>query len=685
MDELMQEFLTDTTEKLNALDLDLVRLEKNPNDAELIGRIFRLVHTVKGNCGFLGLPRLENVTHHAESVLSQYRAGTVQVTTDSVSLILQSLDRIKGIVGGIAQTGVEPAGDDRVLIDLLEMEAKARKQLPEAVNAFSAAMDDLSAKSLRIGVDTLEDMMTLMGELVLARNQLLPHMRGELHQPLQRLDKTVSALQQSMLKARMQPVGNLWGKLPRLVRDMAIDLGKKIRLDMQGGTTEIDRQVLELIRDPLTHLLRNAAGHGIEKPAARVTKGKPPEGVILLSARHEGGQVVIDVSDDGRGLDEAAILQKAIDSGLVPAARGRSLSAAQVQQLVFAPGFSTAAEVTSVSGRGVGMDVVRANIEKIGGTVELTSVAGRGAVVTMRIPLTLAIIPALVVKTDGERYAIPRNAIREVVALKRAGVHKIQRIDRAKFLPLRGQMVPLVSLQGVFGADELAAKALNPYAVILHAGGGGVFGIICDGIANAEEIVVKPLSPALQRLRLFSGNAVLGDGGVVLILDPSGIVRESHIEPAPKPAADEVAAIAHDRHPALLFRAGAGSDRAVPLEYLSRIERIDMTAVENTGGRQVIPYQDGLLPLIAYPGCAANRKRQPVLVIRDGDAQAGVIFDSVLGVVDALPDVALKQETGSGSLGSALAAGHAVDVMDAPWLIRRAREGLQNDHPDIVV
>lgn len=227
MDELMQEFLTDTTEKLGALDLDLVRLEKNPNDLELIGRIFRLVHTVKGNCGFLGLPRLENVAHHAESVLSQYRAGTLQVTTDSVSLILQSLDRIKGIVGGVAQTGVEPAGDDRALIGLLNAEAASRKQLPEAVNAFSAAMDDLSAKSLRIGVDTLEDMMTLMGELVLARNLLLPHMRGELHQPLQRLDKTVSALQQSMLKARMQPVGNLWSKLPRLVRDMAIDLGKK--------------------------------------------------------------------------------------------------------------------------------------------------------------------------------------------------------------------------------------------------------------------------------------------------------------------------------------------------------------------------------------------------------------------------------------------------------------------------
>lgn len=684
MDELMQEFLTDTTEKLGALDLDLVRLEKNPNDLDLIGRIFRLVHTVKGNCGFLGLPRLENVTHHAESVLSQYRAGTVQVTTDSVSLILQALDRIKGIVGGIAQTGVEPAGDDRALIGLLNTEASSRKPVPEAVNAFSAAMDDLSAKSLRIGVDTLEDMMTLMGELVLARNQLLPHMRGELHQPLQRLDKTVSALQQSMLKARMQPVGNLWGKLPRLVRDMAIDLGKKIRLEMQGGATEIDRQVLELIRDPLTHLLRNAAGHGIEKPAVRVANGKPPEGVILLAARHEGGQVVIEVSDDGRGLDETAILKKAVDSGLVTAARAQALSPPQVQQLVFAPGFSTAAEVTAVSGRGVGMDVVRANIEKIGGTVELSSVPGRGAVVTLRIPLTLAIIPALVVKTDGQRYAVPRNAVREVVALKRCGVHKIRRIDSAKFLDLRGQMVPLLSLQAVFGTDDLAAKALNPYAVILYAGGGGVFGIICDGIANDEEIVVKPLSPALQRLRLFSGNAVLGDGGVVLILDPSGIVRESNIEPAPKQA-DDTPAIAARRHPALLFRAGAGADRAVALEYLSRIERIDMTTVENAGGRQVIPYHDGLLPLIAYPGCAARGRRQPVLVIRDGDAQAGVIFDSVLGMVDALPDVALKQETGSGSLGSALADGHAVEVMDAPWLIRRAQEGLRHDDPDIVV
>ncbi|MDI1229345.1 MAG: chemotaxis protein CheA [bacterium] len=684
MDELMQEFLTDTTEKLNALDLDLVRLEKNPNDGELIGRIFRLVHTVKGNCGFLGLPRLENVTHHAESVLSQYRAGTVPVTTDSVSLILQSLDRIKGIVGGIAETGVEPPGEDKALIELLDMEAASKKNVPEAVSAFSAAMDDVSAKSVRISVETLEDMMTLMGELVLSRNQLLPHMTAGSKQPMQRMDKTVSALQQSMLKARMQPVGNLWGKLPRLVRDIAIDLGKKIRIDMTGGSTEVDRQVLELIRDPLMHLLRNAADHGIEKPAVRVTKGKPPEGVIHLSARHEGGQVIIDVADDGRGLDETAILQKAVEHKLIPATRARGMSPQQIQQLVFAPGFSTASEVTALSGRRVGMDVVRANIEKIGGTVELSSAAGKGAVVTMRIPLTLAIIPALVVKTDGERYAIPRNTIREVEALKRGGPHRIERINRAKFLDLRGQLVPLASLQTVFGADELAAKSLNPFVIILNAGS-GVFGIICDGISVAEEIVVKPLSPALRRLRLFSGNAVLGDGGVVLILDPSGIAREAEIEPAPKQEAKEIAAPKSNGRAALLFRAGAGSDRAVPLEHLSRIERLDMSQVEDAGGRRVIAYRNGLLPLIAYHGVKGDKKRQPVLVIRDGDAEAGLIFDSVLGVVDALPEVAVKRESGSGSLGSALADGHAVDVVDAPCLIRQAREGMRHDLPDLIL
>lgn len=684
MDELMQEFLTDTTEKLNALDLDLVRLEKKPNDADLIGRIFRLVHTVKGNCGFLGLPRLENVTHHAESVLSQYRAGTVPVTTDSVSLILQSLDRIKGIVGGIAETGHEPPGEDKALIELLDMEAASKKSPPEAVSAFSAAMDDVSAKSLRISVETLEDMMTLMGELVLARNQLLPHMTPDSKPAMQRLDKTVSALQQSMLQARMQPVGNLWGKLPRLVRDIAIDLGKKIRIDMAGGSTEVDRQVLELIRDPLTHLIRNAAGHGIEKPALRVTKGKSPEGVIRLSARHEGGQVIIDVADDGRGLDEAAILQKAVENGLVPVARARSLTPLQIQQLVFAPGFSTAAEVTALSGRGVGMDVVRANIEKIGGAVELSSVSGKGASVTMRIPLTLAIIPALIVTSDGQRFAMPRNTVREVVALKRGGTHRIQRINRAKFLNLRDQMIPLVSLQTVFGADELAAKALNPLVVVLQAGS-GVFGVICDSVAAAEEIVVKPLSPALRRLRLFSGNAVLGDGGVVLILDPSGVAREAAIEPAQKPEPKEIARPQNRGRAALLFRAGAGSDRAVPLEHLSRIERLDMSMAEDAGGRRVIAYREGLLPLISYHGVKADGKRQPVLVIRDGEAEAGLVFDSVLGVVDALSQIALKQESGSGSLGSALAGGHAVDVVDAPGLIRRAREGMRHGHADIVL
>ncbi|HYD19072.1 MAG TPA: Hpt domain-containing protein, partial [Patescibacteria group bacterium] len=329
----MQEFLTQTSESLTAIDNDLVRLEKNPNDSELIGRVFRLVHTVKGNCGFLGLARLENITHHAENVLGQYRTGALPVTQDSVSLILRSLDCIRGIVDGIARTGQEPSGEDGTLIEQLDRAAAAKTPAPAPAAAFQSAAEENNAKSLRVNLDTLENIMTLVGELVLARNQLLPHMSPAISAPLQRLDKTVTDIQQSVLKVRMQPVGNVWGKFPRLVRDIAIDLKKKIRLEVAGGEAELDRQVLELIRDPLTHLLRNAADHGIESPAERVTKGKPPEGTIRVAARQEGGQVIIDVSDDGRGLDEAAIRRRAVELGLVPAMRARSLAPAQIQQL----------------------------------------------------------------------------------------------------------------------------------------------------------------------------------------------------------------------------------------------------------------------------------------------------------------------------------------------------------------
>jgi len=435
MDDLIQEFLTETTESLNALDSDIVKLEQNPNDKELIGRIFRLVHTVKGTCGFLGLQRLEKVAHHSENIMGRYRDGSLQVTVASVSLILEAFDRIKEIVAGIAATEKEPAGDDSALIAKLDAvfegkdvpapapaaaaappppaaPAQAEKKFvptpdqlfepvkaegyspapaaasapaPAAVETKKAAATAAAAteeKSLRVNVEVLENLMTMVSELVLTRNQLLQILRTQhdspFTPPLQRLSHVVSELQEGVMQTRMQPIGNAWSKLPRIIRDLSVELHKKINLDMRGSETELDRQVLELIKDPLTHMVRNSGDHGIETPADRLAAGKPEEGTIVLNAFHEGGHIVIEISDDGRGLNTDRIRQKAVEKGVATEEQVRTMTDQQVQQFIFAAGFSTAEKVTSVSGRGVGMDVVRTNIEKIGGTVEMKSVWGKG-------------------------------------------------------------------------------------------------------------------------------------------------------------------------------------------------------------------------------------------------------------------------------------------------------------------
>lgn len=671
MDDLLRDFLTETTESLSALDLDLVTLEKNPHDGELIGRIFRLVHSVKGNCGFLGLPRLESVAHHAESVLGQYRKGALRVTPDSVSLILQSLDRIKGIVSGLAETGQEPPGDDKALICLLDMAADTggKAQLPVIAQGAQAA-EEVASKSLRVNVETLEDIMTQVGELVLARNRLF-QLEAEApapgyRQPVQDLGLAVAGLQESVMKARMQPVGMLMSRLPRVVRDIGIDLGKQIRLETEGVETELDRQVLEHIRDPLVHLVRNAAGHGIEKPAVRVAAGKPPEGTVRLCASHEGGQVIIEVSDDGCGLDTALIGQKAVEKGLLTKASLGNMPARQIQQLVFAPGFSTAREITALSGRGVGLDVVHSNLGKIGGTVDMATAAGKGTRFTLRIPLTLAILPALLVSVEGERYALPLGAVQEVVRLTRRGKHVLERIGGAKVLRLRGRLLPVISLQGLLGSDDLAAKALNPFVAIITQRG-GQYGIIVDDTGTAEEIVVKPLSPVLRGQSLFSGNAVLGDGGVAMILDPSGIADAAGVDMAIGQALAEPAQPEIQKIPMLLFHAGAPC--AIPLSSVARLEQFPANTVEFAGGGRVVQYRGGVLPLRPFhPATAfAGKGRISVLVLGEGQSRIGVVVEQIMDIVEAPLDIIPGHGACPWLLGSAVVGGQVMDIADAAY------------------
>jgi len=669
MDDLLQEFLTDTTESLGALDLDLVQLEKNPGDAELIARIFRLVHTVKGNCGFLNLPRLENVAHHAEGVLGRYRSGALTVTPDSVSVILQSIDRIKSIVGGLAATGQEPAGDDAALISLLDFVGTAPQ--PAAAPAQAAlSAEEIAARTLRIHVDTLENIMTSLSELVLTRNQLEQARRSGLgagfDAPLDRLSRAVTQLQDGVMRARLQPLQNALTRLPRLVRDLGSDLNKKIRLEMQGEETELDRQVLELVRDPLTHLVRNAADHGIETPAARAAAGKNPEGVIRIHARHAGGQVTIDVSDDGRGLSIPAISRKALEKGLVTPERLRSMTDRQVQELIFTPGFSTAENISAVSGRGVGMDVVRANLDKMGGTIDIAATVGEGTRFTLRIPLTIAIVPALVFSANGARYALAQAHVREVLRPGLGGAAcRLEIIAGAAFLRLRGQVLPLITADGM----PVAALPEKGYVLVVSAGG-GAYGLVADDVSGTEEIVAKPVSRLLRGIRIYAGNAVLGDGGVAFILDPAALPAAAGVEPVMDKREAIAAPTARQHY--LLLRL-KGTDCALPLDDVEQLARLQPGMVERTGFHDFIRQADSMMPVLPTAQNAGCESK--IIYLRHNGARAALVVDELLDIAEGPPGITPPPVPQPGLSGHALIAGRAVDVLDAAHFIHLAQKG----------
>ena len=752
MDDLLADFLTETNESLAELDLALVKLERAPDDGQTLSLIFRQVHTIKGTCGFLGLARLERVAHAAENVLGKLRDRVFPVTPDVISAVLAGVDSIKEIVTGIAATGNEPAGDDTAQIAALNAIAEGKgppapvpvaepapapapaiavvaaapppvaaapppaPPPPPAPVAREAAAPEHAetptgepvgaAQTIRVTVDVLEDLMTLVSELVLTRNQLLQLARRQENSafavPLQRLSQITSDLQEGVMKTRMQPIGNAWNKLPRLVRDLARDLGKKIELTMLGADTELDRQVLELIKDPLTHMVRNSGDHGLETPTERRAAGKSETGRITLNAFHEGGHIIIEITDDGRGLPVDKIRAKIVSKGLATEAELAVMSESQVLRYIFRPGFSTAAAVTSVSGRGVGMDVVKTNIERIGGAIELSSRSGQGSTVSIKIPLTLAIASALIVQAGGERFAIPQLSVVELVrasagdtedgVAKDEGQSRIERINDTPVLRLRDRLLPLVNLRELLdlaalepAQDQLAADDGGACYIVVTQVGTSTCGIIVDAVFDTEEIVVKPVAPILRHVTMFSGNTILGDGSVIMILDPNGIARATGIAGGearlPEVAAGKQTAggvQSSDRTALLIFRAGGAEPKAVPLGLVARLEHIARDKVETSAGQPVTQYRGRLMPLVPLSGVIdMERDSHPVLVFSDVDRGAG--RDRAMGlVVDEIVDVAedtLRVELYGdrpGLVGTAVIDGRATDVIDTAYWLRQA-------------
>ncbi|WP_169568113.1 chemotaxis protein CheW [Sneathiella limimaris] len=788
MDDLLSEFLTETNENIGIVDAALVALEQNPDDPSQIDNIFRLVHTIKGTCGFLGLPRLEAVAHAGENVLGKIRDNELTVTPDVVTIILEAMDVIKDLLDTLEQTEQEPEGDDADLIarlndvaygtgaaataapaasddnvvelagEVSEAELEAAFQaaegpeetpaaapvepeldrdlkpgevsLEELEAAFNAAPgpDDepvleaepveepapvvaeapaeaavskkpaggeeakkessLANQSIRVNVELLEDLMTMVSELVLTRNQLLQMVRGmddnEFTVPLQRLSHVTTELQEGLMKTRMQPIGNAWSKLPRIIRDLSHELGKKIDLVMHGAETELDRQVLELIKDPLTHMVRNSADHGLETPQERVQAGKKETGRVVLDAYHEGGHIIITISDDGRGLNVDKIKKKVIENGLASEAELENMSTQQIQNYIMRPGFSTAEKITNVSGRGVGMDVVRSNIEKIGGTVELKSEDGKGSIFTIKIPLTLAIVSALIVECAGERFAVPQISVVELVRASTDGESEntIEQINDSPVLRLRDRLLPLVHLNDILrletAADEVAeqseVKGSEEFIIVTQVGA-YTFGIVVDRVFDTEEIVVKPVAPILRHLSIFSGNTILGDGSVIMILDPNGIASQTGENVIADHQVEEEAgksSMETDKVAMLICRAGGQEPKAVPLSLVARLEEVDVDSIEMTNGQMVVQYRGKIMPLVTMsPDCKmVETGRQPILVFTDNDRTMGLVVDEIVDIVEDTLNVEMSSHV-EGMIGSAIIRGKATDVLDVGYYLQK--------------
>ncbi len=706
MDDLLREFLTETNENLERVDAEIVRFEHEPSNGEILGNIFRLVHTIKGTCGFLGLPRLEALAHATETLMSRFRDG-MPVTSNAVTLVLSAIDRIKIILAEIEEKQGEEGGDDSDLIEQLHHlaehararttsasevlnDAKAQPSLRGPPEVKDLAREKAAAErsrdereraanySIRVQVETLDNLMTRVSELVLTRNQLLEivrrHEESDFNVPLQRLSNVTAELQEGVMKTRMQPIGNAWQKLPRIVRDLCTELEKDIELEMHGANTELDRQVLELVKDPLTHLVRNCADHGIESPAERLAAGKPRSGKIRLSACHQGGHIIIEIADNGRGLDIERIRALALEHGLLSESELAAKSDSEICNLIFTPGFSTATRITSISGRGIGMDVVRANVEQIGGTVELKSIPKVGTTFSIKIPLTLAIVSSLIVEASGERFAIPQLSVLELV--RAGGVHRIEWIKETPVLRLRKELLPLIYLNDVLHLDQ--NKPGHGFVVVMQVGN-QVFGLVVDGLFHTEEIVIKPMSSKLRYIAAFSGTTILGDGAVIMIIDPNGIVqalgRASSLfartqEAEPRNAAESDTQILT---PLLVFRAGSQQPKAVPLSLISRLEEIDCGRIEKSNDQYLVQYRGQLMPLLCIDAQTKIKSDgvQPVLVFSERNRSMGLLVDEIVDIVEQQLDIEVVSDQ-PGVLGCAVVKGRATEVIDVGHFLPRA-------------
>ncbi|HEV2866733.1 MAG TPA: chemotaxis protein CheA [Allosphingosinicella sp.] len=669
MDDLINDFLAETREMLQALAGAIVAWEADPSDRARLDEIFRFVHTVKGNCGFFDLPRLRQLSHAAEDALAEARSGRRGADAKLVSAVLAVIDRIGELVQALETGEALASEDDELLIAALTGEAAPPALEPEPA---AAPETKKAMRSIRLSVDLLDRMMSGVSDAVLARNELARRLRDAprdvaVEAAFERVSACIADIRDAITRTRMQRIDNLFSALPRMVRDLAGELGKQVRLEVEGGDVELDREMIEMIRDPLTHIVRNAIDHGIEPAADRAQAGKEAAGRLKVCARQAGNQILIEISDDGRGIDGEALVRSAITAGLLNGERAERLSPAQKTALIFTPGLSTAGEVTAISGRGVGMDVVRANVERIGGLVDIDSRPGQGVRLCIRVPLTLTIIPALTVSAGGQLFAIPRAAIEEI--LRPAGqAVRIEAVGEAEVATVRGRRVPLVSLAALLGTAD-AGAVQDRKLILLKPAGGEVYALAVDAVHDHEELVVKPAAPPVMAAGLYAGTTLAEDGRPILLLDPSGMAEAagfgeeeaSDPEPAPEPTGDRAA----PESMLLLFRDLAGRERAVPIAALERIEAVAPEAVAFTAGRLRVAIGERILPLAGCDAPPAGPAR--ILRLTDGEAELAYAFAEVIDIRSLSFDLQPSPAEGEVA-GVALIDGAQVELLDPYWL-----------------
>jgi two-component system chemotaxis sensor kinase CheA len=794
--QLVKELLIEGFDGLEKFDQQLVALEEGSATEDTLNTIFRVIHTIKGTAGCIGLQKIAGVAHVGENLLSMLRDGDLETSELLVDALLRYSDALKEMLGTLEKTGEQGDKDYSELLDLLtrlqspnaagesasaststssaapdasaqpssaapgvtegsdgswglfaedtqaphpsddsekrgwglfvddekavrattaairaEKPAASQQQSPhqsphqskhveagepQAKTAAPGAHGSVAETAIRVDVGQLDRLMNLVGELVLARNQILQSAtngRGvdpALAQASQRLNIITTELQESVMKTRMQPIDNVWAKFPRIVRDVAHELGKQVNLVMEGRSTELDRTIIEAIRDPLTHIIRNAIDHGIESPEKRAAKGKPETGTLILRAFHEGGQVIIEIMDDGNGIDVARVKAKAVEKGLVAQDAASRMNDREAFDLIFLPGFSTAEKITNVSGRGVGMDVVKSNVEKIGGSVDVSSELGIGTTLRIKIPLTLAIIPALVVRSGGERFAIPQVSLLELVRLEgEAAVKGVESLYGAPVHRLRGKLLPLAYLDRELGLQSSPSNASDPVVtiVVLQADG-RQFGLVVDEVHDTEEIVVKPLGKQLRGVPCYAGATIMGDGRVALIVDVLGLARHACIlSETPEYGATSESRVVgedRDRRTLLLFRDESGERLAIPLSIVARLEEFPRNLVERSGDRDVVQYRGSIMPIVPLADLVSGHVGRhidatsddaplKVIVHTEANRSVGLVVDSIEDIVDE--SIVVQEEgAGDGVLGTAVIQKHVTTLLDLPALIKRSSE-----------